>query len=140
MDVDEDKDGEDGKEKDGKEKMEVEENEKDKKKEEDKEKKKEEPNFEMLLNPARVMKPQLRVVELGEEDAARYKPLKDITIGGIIVVKNISGEPCEIVEPVAVKKSGDGKDDGDAGADGDEPEPPEPFTYVEEDEEDDSSS
>ena len=30
----------------------------------------------MLLNPARVMKPQLRVVELGEEDAARYKPLK----------------------------------------------------------------
>ena len=106
MDVDEDKDGEDGKEKEGKEKMEVEEKEKekekekegkdkkdeedkdkdgkdkkeeddkDKKKEEDKEKKKEEPNFEMLLNPARVMKPQLRVVELGEEDAARYKPLK----------------------------------------------------------------
>ena len=38
-----------------------------------------------------------------------FSPLKDITIGGIIVVKNISGEPCEIVEPVAVKKSGDGK-------------------------------
>ena len=39
-----------------------------------------------------------------------FSPLKDITIGGIIVVKNISGEPCEIVEPVAVKKSGDGKE------------------------------
>lgn len=136
MDVDEGKDGEDAKDKDGKEKMEVEEEKekgkeskdkegKDKKEEDDKdkekdkegkdktedekEKPKEEPNFEMLLNPARVMKPQLRVVELGQEDAARYKPLKDITIGGIIVVKNVSGEPCEIVEPVAVKKSGDGK-------------------------------
>jgi len=167
MDVDEGKDGEDAKDKNGKEKMEVEEEKekgkeskdkegKDKKEEDDKdkekdkegkdktedekEKPKEEPNFEMLLNPARVMKPQLRVVELGQEDAARYKPLKDITIGGIIVVKNVSGEPCEIVEPVAVKKSGDGKDDDDDGADGDEPEPPEPFTYVEEDEEDDSSS
>merc|ERR1712117_440205 len=117
---------------------------KDKEKEGKKEesKSKEEPLFEMLANPARVMKPQLRVVELAEEDVARYRPLKDVSIGGIVVVKNVSGEPCQIVEPVAVKKSGD-KDDDDDGADGDEPEPPEPFTYVEEDEtaeNDDSSS
>merc|ERR1712045_141736 len=70
----------------------------------------------MLANPARVMKPQLRVVELAEEDVARYRPLKDVSIGGIVVVKNVSGEPCQIVEPVAVKKSGD-KDDDDDSAD-----------------------
>ena len=66
-DKEKDKDGKDkeGKDKEGKDK-----------KEDEKEKPKEEPNFEMLLNPARVMKPQLRVVELGEEDVARYKPLK----------------------------------------------------------------
>ena len=34
---------------------------------------------------------------------------QDVSIGGIIVVKNVSGEPCQIVEPVAVKKSADGK-------------------------------
>ena len=68
----------DTKEKDAKEAKDAKEkDEKDKKEEGEKEKaKKEEPNFEMLSNPARVMKPQLRVVELGEEDAARYKPLK----------------------------------------------------------------
>merc|ERR1712117_287294 len=110
-------------------------------KKEDSKSSKEEPLFEMLATPARVMKPQLRVVELAEEDVARYRPLKDVSIGGIVVVKNVSGEPCQIVEPVAVKKSGD-KDDDDDSADGDEPEPPEPFTYVEEDEaeNDDSSS
>merc|ERR1712061_408306 len=97
----------DAKEKDAKEAKDAKEkDEKDKKEEGEKDKaKKEEPNFEMLSNPARVMKPQLRVVELGEEDAARYQPLKDVSIGGIIVVKNVSGEPCQIVEPVAVKKS-----------------------------------
>ena len=42
-----------------------------------------------------------------QEDVARYRPLKDVSIGGIVVVKNVSGEPCQIVEPVAVKKSGD---------------------------------
>ena len=42
-----------------------------------------------------------------QEDVGRYRPLKDVSIGGIVVVKNVSGEPCQIVEPVAVKKSGD---------------------------------
>merc|ERR1711934_509816 len=64
--------------KDGEEKMDVE----DEKKEDGEEKKKEaEPLFEMLANPARVMKAQLKVVTL--EDA-RYRPMKDLSIGGIV--------------------------------------------------------
>jgi 26S proteasome regulatory subunit N2 len=51
--------------------------EKDKKKEEEK---KEEPNFELVKNPARVMRPQLKVIQL--EDTDKYKSLKDISIGG----------------------------------------------------------
>ncbi len=51
---------------------------KDEKKEE--EVKKEEPLFEILSNPARVMKPQLQVVSL--ELPAKYKPMKDLSIGG----------------------------------------------------------
>merc|ERR1719270_529929 len=106
MEVEEEK----GKEKEGKDKNDDEEKVKDKdgkKEKEESKSSKEEPLFEMLANPARVMKPQLRVVELAEEDVARYRPLKDVSIGGIVVVKNVSGEPCQIVEPVAVKKSGD---------------------------------
>jgi hypothetical protein len=51
---------------------------KDEKKEE--EVKKEEPLFEILSNPARVMRPQLQVVSL--ELPAKYKPMKDLSIGG----------------------------------------------------------
>lgn len=45
------------------------------------------------------------------------------------MLQNKTGEPCEVVEPVAVKKANvaDGDDDGD------EPEPPEPFLFDEED-------
>ena len=67
MDVDEEKSAAD-KEKDKK----------DEKKEE--EVKKEEPLFEILSNPARVMRPQLQVVSL--ELPAKYKPMKDLSIGG----------------------------------------------------------
>ena len=57
------------------------------KKEEEKGGKKEvkverEPLFDTLSNPARVMKPQLKLVSLEKEAAAKYKPTKDITIGG----------------------------------------------------------
>merc|ERR1712088_987090 len=70
MDVDTEK------KEDKKEKMEVDEK-KDEKKEDGEEKKKEaEPLFEMLANPARVMKAQLKVVTL--EDA-RYRPMKDLS-------------------------------------------------------------
>merc|ERR1712032_1163580 len=42
-----------------------------------------EPLFEMLANPARVMKAQPKVVTL--EDA-RYRPMKDLSIGGIVML------------------------------------------------------
>jgi 26S proteasome regulatory subunit N2 len=42
--------------------------------------KKEEPLFEVLSNPARVMRPQLQVIAI--DDPPKYKPIKDVTIGG----------------------------------------------------------
>ena len=76
-------------------------------KEEEEEKKEEkeksdepEPNFEMLSNPARVMKAQLKVISLedGKSDhtwpdnististAGKYRPMKDLSIGGVIML------------------------------------------------------
>merc|ERR1711872_891729 len=66
-------------EEDKKEKMEGDED----KKEVEEKKKEPEPNFEMLSNPARVMKAQLKVISL--EDA-RYRPMKDLSIGGIVML------------------------------------------------------
>merc|ERR1711890_48621 len=104
-----------------KEKMEV-----DEKKEEDKTEKKEpEPLFEMLSNPARVMKAQLKVINL--EDG-RYKPMKGLSIGGIVLLDNTSGEAEEIVDPMEVNKA-----TSTADKDGEEPSPPEPFEWNEED-------
>ena len=40
-------------------------------------------------------------------------------------MQNVSDEPCEIVEPVAIKKSFGAADTED------EPEPPQPFEYIE---------
>merc|ERR1719237_1437524 len=90
MEVDEKKDeknAEKGK-KDGEEKMDVDTEKKEKmevdeKKEVEEKKKEPEPLFEMLANPARVMKAQLKVVTL--EDA-RYRPMKDLSIGGIVML------------------------------------------------------
>jgi len=98
-----------------------------KKEEEKKEEKKPDPTFDVLNNPARVMKPQLQVISL--EQPARYKPVKDISIGGIIMMKKIESEGGaadeeeEIVKPVEIKRElGDVEE---------EPEPPEPFEYTE---------
>eukprot|EP00096_Caligus_rogercresseyi_P009928 TRINITY_DN3477_c0_g1_i4.p1 TRINITY_DN3477_c0_g1~~TRINITY_DN3477_c0_g1_i4.p1 ORF type:complete len:967 (+),score=385.28 TRINITY_DN3477_c0_g1_i4:94-2994(+) len=88
------------------------------------EKRKDEPSFEVLSNPARVMKPQLKVTQI--EDPHKYKALKDTSIGGIIMMCNQTGEKDEIVEPVQIKKN-----HVDSAIDGDEPEPPEPFEYIE---------
>merc|ERR1711974_490533 len=68
---------------DKKEKMEVDEKKEEDKKEGEEKKKEAEPLFEMLANPARVMKAQLKVVTL--EDA-RYRPMKDLSIGGIVML------------------------------------------------------
>lgn len=103
----------------------------DKKKEEDKEKehiekekkdrKEPELNFEILQNPARVVRQQLKVMTVAENQF--YAPLKDVTIGGIIVMQHTGKSEQELVEPVAAYglKNDDVK----------EPEPPEPFEYIE---------
>merc|ERR1712218_577153 len=121
--------------KEGEDKMEVDEKKDEKKedkKEDDKEKKEEkaadepEPNFEHLSNPARVMKAQLKVVSL--EDV-KYQPIKDISIGGVIMLNRAqlgADEKEEIVEPILVNKGGSSTDSEE-----EEPAPPEPFQYTE---------
>ena len=97
---------------------------------EGKDKKEPEPTFEILNNPARVMKPQLQVLKMeppSSNDKAMYTPIKDISIGGIVMVKKVRAaegdEKEEIVEPVKIKKTSVDTED--------EPEPPEPFEYTE---------
>ncbi|XP_034939926.1 26S proteasome non-ATPase regulatory subunit 1 [Chelonus insularis] len=99
---------------------------KDKKsKEDDKdksEKKEPEPNFEILQNPARVLRQQLKVVQMVE--GSQYAPVKDLQIGGIIMMKHIKPDSEEeLVEPVAAFGP---KPDEEKEAD-----PPEPFEYNE---------
>lgn len=75
----------------------------DEKKKDDKEKKEPEPNFEILQNPARVLRQQLKVIALNEN--SQYVPMKDVTIGGIVMVRNLKPGEEELVEPVAGKLS-----------------------------------
>lgn len=97
---------------------------KDKDKDAKAERKEPEPNFEILQNPARVMRQQLKVVSI--VDGQAYFPMKDVTIGGIIVCqRNAKAGDAEetLVEPIAAcgPKSDDAK----------EPDAPEPFEYIE---------
>merc|ERR1712025_1449017 len=118
MDVDEKKE-------EKKEKMEVDEKKEEEKKEEKEKSDEPEPNFEMLSNPARVMKAQLKVISL--EDA-RYRPMKDLSIGGIVMLNRTDkgDKEEEIVEPMEVNKASTGSEE-----EGDEPAPPEPFEWRE---------
>jgi 26S proteasome regulatory subunit N2 len=87
-----------------------------------KERKEPEPTFEMLSNPARVLRQQLKVISVA--DGTQYQPIKDVTIGGIIMMQYTSQSEQELVEPVAAygpKSTDDAK----------EPDAPEPFEYVE---------
>lgn len=88
-----------------------------------KERKEPEPNFEILQNPARVMRQQLKVISI--VDGQSYVPLKDVSIGGIIVTQRSgkSSDAEELVEPIAAC--------GPKGDDAKEPEAPEPFEYIE---------
>jgi 26S proteasome regulatory subunit N2 len=93
-------------------------------KEKEKEVVKEEPKFEILANPARVMKQQLRFMELNDK---RWKPIKEVQSGGIIVLTDSTPDAAvEIVAPVAA--CGPQANDEE-----DEPSPPEPFEYNEAD-------
>merc|ERR1712179_352371 len=110
----------DKKEEEEKEKKEKEE----KKKKKEEEKKKEEPNFDTLNNPARVMKPQLKVISMSE--GSRYQPVKDLVSGGILLMKDTKPDDSEeLVQPVTAL--------GPKTEEENEPEPPEPFRYVDED-------
>ncbi|KAI8044103.1 26S proteasome non-ATPase regulatory subunit 1 [Drosophila gunungcola] len=97
--------------------------EKEKEKEKEKKEKKEpEPTSEILQNPARVLRQQLKVLSV--IDGQSYEPLKDVTIGGIIVFQHTGkAEDQELVEPVAAF--------GPMNDEEKEPEPPEPFEYIE---------
>lgn len=117
MEVDEEKDDKKA------EKKEEKKEEKEEKKEKKEEVKEPEPNFEILSNPARVVKQQLKLISIVE--GSSYAPLKDVSIGGIVMVRHIKEDGQEeLVEPVAAfgPKSEDEK----------EPDPPEPFEYVDE--------
>jgi len=86
------------------------------------ERKEPEATFEILQNPARTLRQQLKVVSLSE--GQDYKPMKDVTIGGIVVLHHLTGDEETLVEPVAAygPKSDDAKEEPDA---------PEPFEYIE---------
>nr|XP_022918961.1 26S proteasome non-ATPase regulatory subunit 1-like [Onthophagus taurus] len=92
-------------------------------KDDSKEEKKKEPDptFEILSNPARVMRQQLKVIS--NPEGGQYVALKDFSIGGIVMVRNMNPGEEELVEPVEAfgPKSNEEK----------EPDPPEPFEWVE---------
>ncbi|XP_058443790.1 26S proteasome non-ATPase regulatory subunit 1 [Malaya genurostris] len=80
-----------------------------------------EPSFEILHNPARVMRQQLKVVSIAE--GTSYVPLKDVTIGGIVMMQhNATGEQLLVERVTAYGPKND---------DLKEPEAPEPFEYIE---------
>jgi 26S proteasome regulatory subunit N2 len=89
---------------------------------EPKERKEPEPTFEMLSNPLRVLRQQLKVISVAE--GSPYQAIKDVTIGGIVMMQYTSQNEQVLVEPVAAygpKSSDDAK----------EPDAPEPFEYIE---------
>merc|ERR1712198_350446 len=119
------KEAEKKKGKESEDKMDVDEK-KDDKKETEKAADEPEPNFELLSNPARVMKAQLKVISM--EDS-KYRPMKDMSIGGVIMLDRAelgADEKEEIVEPILVNKAGSSNDTEE-----EEPAPPEPFQYTE---------
>lgn len=85
------------------------------------ERKEPEPTFEILQNPARILRQQLRVISV--VDNQHYVPLKDVSIGGIIVMQHTAGGEEALVEPVAAY--------GPKNEDAKEPDAPEPFEYIE---------
>lgn len=86
--------------------------------------KEKEPDSEVLHNPTRVIKPQLKVISLQKN--ARYVPLKDVACGGIIMLRDTQADqPETLVE--TVKAGGPQVKEEDSS----EPEPPEPFEWIE---------
>jgi len=80
-----------------------------------------EPSFQMLKNPARVMKQQLKQMSLPED--SRYSPLKNLAVGGVILVRDKRSDQPQ--EHVQLEKAGGVH----AGEEEPEPEPPQPFEF-----------
>ncbi|XP_001848260.2 26S proteasome non-ATPase regulatory subunit 1 [Culex quinquefasciatus] len=81
-----------------------------------------EPSFEILHNPARVMRAQLKVISIAE--GTPFTPLKDVSIGGIVMMQhNAAAGEQVLVERVTAY--------GPKNDDLKEPEAPEPFEYIE---------
>jgi len=92
-----------------------------------------EPDFTILINPARVIPGQLKVIELAETstngECRRYIPIKNITNGGIIVARDSQpNKPEEIIQTVnqSLNEETEANDDELK-----EPEAPEPFLFEE---------
>jgi 26S proteasome regulatory subunit N2 len=92
-------------------------------KEGEEKKKEKEPDFEMIQNPTRVIKPQLKVISLPKN--SRYVPLKEINSGGIIMLRDTQSDLPEVIVET-VKAHGPVKEEEES-----EPEPPEPFEWSE---------
>eukprot|EP00056_Hartaetosiga_gracilis_P005344 m.83845 g.83845 ORF g.83845 m.83845 type:complete len:957 (-) comp12136_c0_seq1:91-2961(-) len=82
-------------------------------------KKKEEEKFEMLSNPARVVKEQLKVISIPEE--SRYKPVAEMH-GRVIVLRDTTPEEKETIIQVS-------KIEASSITAGSEVDPPPPFTF-----------
>ncbi|XP_014213082.1 26S proteasome non-ATPase regulatory subunit 1 [Copidosoma floridanum] len=109
--IDKDKDVKDKKKENGSDKSEKE-----------KEKKDQENTYEILWNPARVLRQQLKFIQLVEE--SHYISVKDLQIGGIVMVKRLQDDmEEELVEPVVAF--------GPKPEEENEAEPPQPFEFNE---------
>merc|ERR1719436_2069142 len=80
--------------------------------------------FEMLQNPCRALNQQLKVISFAPEQC-RYTPLKPLSTGGIILLRD--GKPDDPEDLLEAVVAGGPKAETDEA----EPEPPQPFEYVE---------
>ncbi|XP_067949261.1 26S proteasome non-ATPase regulatory subunit 1-like [Watersipora subatra] len=88
--------------------------------------KEKEPSLELLSNPSRVMRQQLKVLSL--PSSCRYTTVKPITTGGILLLKD--SQPGTDEKLVEIVKAGGPKKEADED-EGVEPEAPEPFEWPE---------
>lgn len=83
-----------------------------------------EKKYEIINNPCRALNQQLRVLSFTKEQT-RYSPLKPLTTGGIILLRDARPEEAEdLLE--AVTAGGPKAQEEEP-----EPEPPQPFEYTE---------
>jgi len=103
-------------------KMEIDDKEKkEESKEVEKKEEKKEPSSEMLENPARVTRQQLRYISFGVD--TRYSPIIKEPFGVVVLKDNKPGEQEEIISGKVPTAPGAQEDEEE------EPEPPEPFEY-----------